>query len=366
MVGQQPGPAGAPRAGAPRRALAGTRAHHGRERLRQGAGGPRRSTRSRSGPTGPFVKINCAAIPKDLVESELFGYERGAFTGAMQSKKGRLELADGGTLFLDEVGDLSLEAQAKLLRVIETGEVERVGGTQHHARGRAHRRRHEQGPRRRARGRGLPRGPLLPAQRAAAPRAAAARAPRRHPPCWPRTSSPPSAAPRSGRPSASADEARALLEDYHWPGNVRELRNLMERVVILVPGEEVTAEDLRPGSRAAPAATRAPACAARSSGARPTPSAAPSTRRAGTSRRPPRAWGSTAPTCTARCASTASAGADAPHSRAVSRGRHGVAGRHPPRGHRAGAAPRRDGGAVRCGMRLAWSGARSRPAPEVT
>jgi len=79
--------------------------------------------------TGPFVKINCAAIPKDLVESELFGYERGAFTGAMQSKKGRLELADHGTLFLDEIGDLALDAQAKLLRVIETGEVEKVGAT---------------------------------------------------------------------------------------------------------------------------------------------------------------------------------------------------------------------------------------------
>ncbi len=76
-----------------------------------------------------FVKLNCAAIPRDLVESELFGFEKGAFTGAMQAKKGKLELADGGTLFLDEIGDLNLEAQAKLLRVIETGEVERVGGT---------------------------------------------------------------------------------------------------------------------------------------------------------------------------------------------------------------------------------------------
>src|SRR5207245_542165 len=78
---------------------------------------------------GPFVKINCAAIPRDLVESELFGYERGAFSGAVQAKKGRLELADGGTLFLDEIGDLSLEAQAKLLRVIESGAYGRVGGT---------------------------------------------------------------------------------------------------------------------------------------------------------------------------------------------------------------------------------------------
>src|SRR5262249_38886885 len=70
---------------------------------------------------GPFVKLNCAAIPKDLLESELFGYEKGAFTGAVAAKKGRLELADGGTLFLDEIGDLALDAQAKLLRALETG-----------------------------------------------------------------------------------------------------------------------------------------------------------------------------------------------------------------------------------------------------
>ena len=75
------------------------------------------------------MKLNCAAIPKDLLESELFGYEKGAFTGAVATKRGRLELADGGTLFLDEIGDLALEAQAKLLRALETGEIERVGGT---------------------------------------------------------------------------------------------------------------------------------------------------------------------------------------------------------------------------------------------
>jgi two-component system nitrogen regulation response regulator GlnG len=76
---------------------------------------------------GAFVKLNCAAIPKDLLESELFGYEKGAFTGAVASKKGRLELADGGTLFLDEIGDLALDAQAKLLRALETGEILPVG-----------------------------------------------------------------------------------------------------------------------------------------------------------------------------------------------------------------------------------------------
>jgi len=84
----------------------------------------RQSTRA----ARPFVCVNSAAIPKDLVESEMFGHERGAFTGATERRLGRFELADGGTLFLDEVGDLSPEAQAKLLRVLETGVIERLGG----------------------------------------------------------------------------------------------------------------------------------------------------------------------------------------------------------------------------------------------
>ena len=77
---------------------------------------------------GPLVRLNCAAIPRDLVESEMFGHEKGAFTGATERRRGRFELASGGTLFLDEIGDLSLEAQAKLLRALEGGEIERVGG----------------------------------------------------------------------------------------------------------------------------------------------------------------------------------------------------------------------------------------------
>src|SRR6185312_7381574 len=80
----------------------------------------RRSTRA-------FVTVNCAAIPRDLVESEMFGHERGAFTGATERRLGRFELAHGGTLFLDEIGDLSAEAQAKLLRTLETGDLQRIG-----------------------------------------------------------------------------------------------------------------------------------------------------------------------------------------------------------------------------------------------
>ncbi|NIP82248.1 MAG: AAA domain-containing protein, partial [Gemmatimonadetes bacterium] len=76
---------------------------------------------------GPFVRVNSAAIPRDLIESEMFGHERGAFTGATARRRGRFEQADGGTLFLDEVADLSPEAQAKLLRALESGEIQRVG-----------------------------------------------------------------------------------------------------------------------------------------------------------------------------------------------------------------------------------------------
>ena len=128
-----------------------------------------------------MVKVNCAALPSGLVESELFGREKGAFTGALTRQVGRFEVADGSTLFLDEVGELSLEVQAKLLRVLETGEFERLGSPQDHQGRRAPDRGHQprpagggpQGP--------LPGGPLLPPERLPDPRAAAARAGGGHP-----------------------------------------------------------------------------------------------------------------------------------------------------------------------------------------
>jgi two-component system nitrogen regulation response regulator NtrX len=195
--------------------------------------------------SGPFVKLNCAAIPKDLLESELFGYERGAFTGALQPKKGRLEAADGGTLFLDEVGDLALEAQAKLLRAIETGEIERVGGT---------------------------RTSRVDVRLIAATNkdiSEGVRSGEFREDLYFRLNVLPIAVPplreRRGdivrlaehflglfaaaeertRPAFSEDAVQ-LLEDYHWPGNVRELRNLMERAVVLVDGNTIAAADLLP------------------------------------------------------------------------------------------------------------------------
>lgn len=85
--------------------------------------------RESGGNNAPFIAVNLAAVPKDLVESTLFGHERGAFTGAHRQQLGKFELAAGGTLFLDEIADLGLDLQAKLLRAIQEGEIERVGGT---------------------------------------------------------------------------------------------------------------------------------------------------------------------------------------------------------------------------------------------
>ena len=107
---------------------AGPGAGHRRARHRQGAGRPRDPPPVRARRLRPFVAVNCAALPEELVESELFGHERGAFTGAHELRRGRFEQADGGTLFFDEIGDMGPRAQATLLRVLEHQSFERVGG----------------------------------------------------------------------------------------------------------------------------------------------------------------------------------------------------------------------------------------------
>ena len=128
-----------------------------------------------------LVSVNCAALAPTLVESELFGHEKGAFTGAGARRLGRFERAHMGTILLDEVGELAPDVQAKLLRVLQTGEFERVGSSETVRDRRARDRRDQPRPRARGEARAIPRGPLLPPPRVPDPRAAAPRAPRGHP-----------------------------------------------------------------------------------------------------------------------------------------------------------------------------------------
>ena len=176
-------------------------------------------------------------LPPDLLESNLFGHVKGAFTGAVYPKKGLFELADKGTIFFDEIGNIPLETQAKLLRVIQEREFMRLGGVE------TSRSTSASSPRPTstcgADGRGqVPRGPLLPPARHHRAAAAAARAQGRHPAAGP-------ALPREvrrGEQQAGLElspEALDLLIDYDWPGNVRELENVIERAVVLSSGSRI-------------------------------------------------------------------------------------------------------------------------------
>jgi two-component system, NtrC family, nitrogen regulation response regulator NtrX len=192
---------------------------------------------------GPFVRVNSAAIPRELVESEMFGHERGAFTSAVETRRGRFELAAGGTLFLDEVAELSAEAQAKLLRAIETGTFERVGG---------------QAPiRADVRVLAATNRNLDSARQAGAFRDDLyyrLNVMRLHmPPLRERLSDVPELVAhlmarlrqRQGLAAPSLHEdAIAVLQRYVWPGNVRELANVCERLAILYPGREVGRREL--------------------------------------------------------------------------------------------------------------------------
>ena len=191
-----------------------------------------------------FVRVNCAAIPRDLVESELFGHEKGAFTGATERRRGRFELADRGTLLLDEVGDLGAEAQAKLLRVLETGEFERVGGSTSLR---------------------VDVRTLAATNRDLRADVAAGRfredlyfrlhvIPLHLPPLRERREDIPLLVAHflerqrsriALRPPRLTDEAMEALRRHSWPGNVRELANIVERLTILHSGVDVGAGEVR-------------------------------------------------------------------------------------------------------------------------
>jgi sigma-54 specific flagellar transcriptional regulator A len=191
---------------------------------------------------GPFVPVNCGAIPRELLESELFGHEKGAFTGALTTRIGRFELADGGTLFLDEIGDMSLDMQVKLLRVLQERTFERVGS----------------GESRRANVR------ILAATHRDLEARVASREfredlffrlnvfPIRVPALHQRIEDLPCLIAElvrlgvaAGRPAIVFSEtALECMRSYRWPGNVRELQNVVERMSILCPDRPIEREDL--------------------------------------------------------------------------------------------------------------------------
>jgi DNA-binding NtrC family response regulator len=193
---------------------------------------------------GPFITLNCAAVPAELIESELFGHEKGAFTGASARHTGKFEQAHGGTLFLDEIGDMPLTMQAKLLRVLEEGEVERVGGDKPvrvDARVivATHRNLEELVRQNAFRQDLFHRIYVFPLTL---------------PPLRERVDDIPALVQHFARQVSAQNgwkekliEPSAILElqRYAWPGNVRELRNVVERLLLIAAGESVTADDVR-------------------------------------------------------------------------------------------------------------------------
>ncbi len=191
----------------------------------------------------PFVQINCGATPEGLLESEFFGYRRGAFTGATADKAGKFEMAKGGTIFLDEIGDMSADLQVKVLRVLEEGEFERVGGnetikTDARIIAATHRDLEEEVQKGNFREDLFYRLYVIPIML-------------------------PTLKERQGDipflvsyfleefrqkqedlPTKISDKAMKIMVNYSWPGNVRELRNLIERLVVLNEGEKILPEDL--------------------------------------------------------------------------------------------------------------------------
>ena len=191
---------------------------------------------------GPFVAINCGAIPPDLLESELFGHEKGAFTGALSARKGRFEMAEGGTLLLDEIGDMSLPMQVKLLRVLQERSFERVGGNQTircnvRVIAATHRNLEDRIAEGHFREDLFYRLNVFPIEMPAL------RERLDDLPALVTTLAMQLA--RTGRGEVRfADETLQALRFYPWPGNVRELTNLVERMAVLHPGGLVRVQDL--------------------------------------------------------------------------------------------------------------------------
>jgi two-component system, NtrC family, nitrogen regulation response regulator NtrX len=192
---------------------------------------------------GPFVEVNCAAIPEDLIESELFGHTRGAFTGALAAKKGKFELADGGTLFLDEIGDMTLKTQAKVLRALQEQKVEPVGGTAQVPVDvrviAATNKRLEDEIRK-----GTFREDLYFRLNVIPFNVPPLRERREDVPLLARHFMAEICAEYGRKPRELAPEAIEVLTRQPWPGNVRELRNTIERLVIMAPGSRIEASHI--------------------------------------------------------------------------------------------------------------------------
>jgi two-component system nitrogen regulation response regulator NtrX len=192
-----------------------------------------------------FMEVNCAAIPEELIESELFGHVKGAFTGALNDKSGKFELADGGTLFLDEVGDMSLKTQAKVLRVLQEQKFEQVGATQSieidcRVIAATNKNLEEEIQAGNFREDLFFRLNVIPFYMAPL------RERREDIPALARHFVAEFSEENGKKVKEIAPSALERLVAYHWPGNVRELKNIIERLVIMVPSDHVEAKDLPP------------------------------------------------------------------------------------------------------------------------
>lgn len=192
---------------------------------------------------GPFVEVNCAAIPEELIESELFGHARGAFTGAVADRRGKFELANGGTIFLDEIADMTLKTQAKVLRVLQEQVMEPVGAsTRIKVDARVVAATNKDLPQEIRAGRF--REDLYFRLNVVPVFVAPLRDRREDIPALADHFMAMLAREYGRRPKSFDPSAVVVLQQYPWPGNVRELRNLVERLMIMVPGNRVVAADL--------------------------------------------------------------------------------------------------------------------------